>query len=166
MLSTSQSLDHMPVRRPPGMPPNSAYAVRRVKDRVAYPHICPHCCCSVALVNNRVIYGRPYGDWPWAYLCSNRACGASVGTHPQTDFPLGTLATAVLREARKRAKNVFNPLWETGLMSRSEAYAALAQELGLGVQACHFGWFDAEQCRRASEAAGALWTRLTVARGA
>lgn len=154
------ALDSMMHSRPANMPLNDPRAVGRVRDVVPCPRVCPHCCCKVDLVNNSGVYGRSYGDWPWLYLCSNRACGAYVGTHPQTDLPLGTLATARTREARKRAKALFNALWEAGPLTRAEAYSRLAAEMGVDVSVCHFGWFDVEQCRRASEASRRLHASL------
>jgi hypothetical protein len=131
----------------------SKRATARVLNPLPAPTICPHCGGEVRIVNNSAIYhGRSYGEWPWAYACVNRACFAYVGMHPFTAIPLGTLATAEIREARKRAKNLFNPLWETGKarrMSRTQAYTKLADALGIPVGECHFGWFDVNQCNAA-----------------
>lgn len=131
----------------PTMPPISAAAVARVKESLPAPTTCPHCAAAVKVVNNAEIYGKPYGDWPWAYLCTG--CRAYVGMHPQTDIPLGTLATAAIRDARKRAKNLFNPLWQGGPMKRGQAYAWLARAMGIPKETCHFGWFDVQQCEKA-----------------
>lgn len=98
-------------------------------------------------MRNAEIYGRDYGEWPWAFLC--RGCRAYVGMHPFTGIPLGTLADAATREARKKAKAAFNPLWGSGGMSRSEAYAWMAKQLGIErTEECHIGWFDVAQCNR------------------
>jgi hypothetical protein len=123
----------------------SRKATARVTNPLPVPTACPNCNGPVRLVENRVIYGRNYGEWPWAYDC--RPCDAYVGLHPFTAIPLGTLATAPVREARKRAKAAFNPLWERGAMTRTQAYAWLAEQLGIAdVDACHIGWFDVAQC--------------------
>lgn len=131
----------------------SRRATARVGNPLPAPTTCPHCSASVAIVNNSAIYhGFSYGEWPWAYACTNRACFAYVGMHPFTAIPLGTLATAEIREARKRAKKLFNPLWETGSarrMTRAEAYTKLAAALGIPVAECHFGWFTVDQCNAA-----------------
>ena len=131
------------------LPRFSAKAARKVKDKVPVPEHCPHCSSPVRFACNEVVYGQPYGDWPWLYLCENPVCRAYVGTHPQTNIPLGTLATADLRAARKSAKEVFNGLWQTGRMTRSEAYGWLAARMNIPVAACHFGWFDEAQCAQA-----------------
>lgn len=137
-----------PTVREPKTPWNpSRKAVKRVRSPLPAPTACPNCGAAVELVGNEKVYGRPYGEWPWTFRCVNDACDSYVGLHPFTGIPLGTLANAEMRDARKRAKAVFNPLWEEGDMSRSEAYAWLAGELGIAnVEECHIGWFGVERC--------------------
>lgn len=102
------------------------------------------------LVGNDEIYGIPYGDWPYANVCSDRdGCDSYVGLHPYTTIPLGTLANATIREARKKVKAVFNPVWQSGRMSRGEAYAQLPKLMGIEQHECHFGWFTVERCSHA-----------------
>lgn len=145
----------------------SRRATARVKDALPAPTICPHCGGEVKLVSNAAIYGREFGEWPWAFLCGG--CRAYVGLHPFTGIPLGTLATAPMREARQRAKAAFNPLWQSGRMSRTDAYAWLAKEMGIPAAECHIGMFDVAQCELvqklsapgviASEAPSIQWER-------
>lgn len=123
----------------------SRRAVARVKNPLPVPEKCPHCGSRVWIGPNSRIYGRPYGDWPWALMCTG--CDSYVGLHPFTGIPLGTLATPEIRRARKAAKEVFNPLWQRGAMTRDQAYAWLASALGIAdVEQCHIGWFDVAQC--------------------
>ena len=134
----------------PQSPSRSATA--RVKNPLPAPTECPCCGSTVELVNNSEIYGRSYGEWPWAYKCVNDDCDSYVGLHPFTGIPLGTLANSETREARKAAKSAFNPLWQKGGMSRSTAYAWLADKLGIAnANTCHIGWFDVENCIRVVE---------------
>lgn len=135
----------------------SLEAIRRVKDSLPAPTTCDFCQGEVAIAHHNDIFGRTYGDWPWAYACQN--CDARVGIHPQTNIPLGTLADHELREARKRAKAPFQLLHEAGHISRSEAYQALADELGIAVNTCHFGWFTLKQCELAEAAAQEIYHR-------
>ncbi len=128
----------------------SRRAIARVKDPLPVPT--EHDACGggdVELVGNEKIYGRPFGEWPWAYRCTK--CGAYVGLHPFTAIPLGTLADAATREARTRAKAAFNPLWRSKSMRRSEAYEWLAGKLGIALPQCHIGWFDIVMCHRVLE---------------
>lgn len=127
----------------------SRTATARVTNPLPQPTTCHYCSGKVSIVNNDKIYGSSYGEWPWAFLCDG--CGAYVGLHPFTSIPLGTLADAPTREARKRAKDAFNPLWRTRLMTRREAYAWLAKMLGINVDECHIGWFDEATCKRVVE---------------
>ncbi|WP_080416055.1 zinc-finger-containing protein [Burkholderia ubonensis] len=129
----------------------SKSAERRVKDRLPIPTTCPHCSGAVKFASNAAVYGRTYGEWPWMYLCQNLSCRAYVGTHPHTNIPLGTLATAAIRDARKKAKDQFNALWQGGQMTRTAAYSWLAARMSIPVAACHFGWFDEAQCSRAMQ---------------
>ena len=125
----------------------SARAVKRVKNPLPSPDQCNRCgSTSVALVSNCEIYGKEYGEWPWLFLCME--CRSYVGLHPFTGIPLGTLADAETRDARMKAKAAFSPMWTSGDMSRSDAYAWLAARLGIQVESCHIGWFDVDECGR------------------
>lgn len=125
----------------------SRRATARVKNPLPAPTCCPYDGDTVEIVNNAEIYGREYSEWPWAFLC--RTCRAYVGLHPFTGIPLGTLADAPTREARKRAKAAFNPIWQSGAMTRTDAYVWLAQQLGIeNHEECHIGWFDIAMCDR------------------
>lgn len=127
----------------------SRRATARVKAPLPAPTHCRYCGARVSIVNNSEIYGKPHGDWPWLFLCGNRLCRAYVGLHPFTNIPLGTLADGPTREARGQAKQVFNPIWQSGHMTRTEAYQWLASQLGIGnVDECHIGYFDVAVCHR------------------
>jgi|SRR5438128_3340294 len=130
---------------PHPLPVVSRRSLRRVKDPLPIPTECPCCGGPVKLINNSEIYnGREYGDWPYAYYC--KLCDAYVGLHPGTDIPLGTLASKVLREARKSSKTSFTKLYKTYKWGREEAYHWLAEKLGIPKKECHFGWFKEYQC--------------------
>lgn len=147
MAAMQQAFDAASGVKTPWNP--SRRATARVRNALPVPTVCPNCGGDVELVSNAMIYGREYGEWPWAYRCEDDACDSYVGLHPFTGIPLGTLANAATRAARKQAKAAFNPLWEDKRMSRSEAYAWLAKSLGIEtVESCHIGWFDVETCKR------------------
>ncbi|MDC9582768.1 zinc-finger-containing protein [Xenorhabdus sp. PR6a] len=125
----------------------SRKATQRVKDVIAVPESCCHCCSKVSIANNSRIYGKEYGKWPWVYLCEG--CGAYVGMHPFTSIPLGTLATKEIREARKKSKPYFIRLQNNGKISRAEAYKWLAEQLSIEPRYCHFAMFDIVMCEKA-----------------
>ncbi|SMF96075.1 Protein of unknown function [Methylomagnum ishizawai] len=141
-----------PAKKTPWNPSRKAMA--RVSNPLPAPEQCPYCGGPVQIVNNGEIYGRVYGEWPWAYLC--RPCDAYVGMHPFTHIPLGTLADRETREARKSAKAPFEALHRSRLMDRDTAYRLLAERLGIPQAECHFGWFDPDLCARAKQAAESI----------
>lgn len=126
----------------------SRRAIARVRNPIPVPVVCSNCGSAVKLVNNKEIYGKEYGDWPWAYRCVDVECDSHVGLHPYTGIPLGTLANAATRAARSQAKRVFNPLWQEGSMTRTQAYTWLAGKLGFRVEDTHIGFFDEYTCAK------------------
>lgn len=127
----------------------SKTATAKVKNPLPIPEVCRYCDAEVKVATHIEIYGIVYGRWPFTYCCSN--CRAYVGMHPFTNIPLGTLADAETRQARAKSKNLFNPIWENGYMTRSEAYQWIANELGIPIEECHFGWFDTKTCNKVME---------------
>lgn len=126
----------------------SRKATARVTNPLPAPEFCA-CGCAVEIAHHSQVYGRAYSEWPWMYRCPN--CGSSVGMHPFTNIPLGTLADDALKKARKESKQPFEMLWQSRRMTRAQAYAALADHLGIEAGKCHFGWFDAATCARAKD---------------
>lgn len=127
-------------------------SIEKVKNPLPVPTVCPHCGGPVVLGGHADVYGgRVYGNWPYVYMCQDKKCDSYVGLHPFTNIPLGTLANKETRNARKRCKPIFENLWrfKNSPFERGEAYAWLADSLGIEVEQCHFGWFDIETCRRA-----------------
>lgn len=136
------------IAAPAPLPHISRRALKRVKNPLPIPTDCRYCGGCVELVSNSEIYnGREYGDWPYAYLCTD--CKAYVGLHPDTDIPLGTLAALQLRKDRNTAKDAFHRVKEQRGFSRSLAYQWLAGKMGIEVDVCHFGWFDQDECAKA-----------------
>jgi hypothetical protein len=119
----------------------------KVKQRV----ICDYCHRDAKLVTGVAIYPhRPDLLHLWFWHCAH--CAAYVGCHKagcngsDGTMPLGRLATAELRRAKNRAHEALDPVWQSGLLKRKQAYAALARELGISQQNCHIGMFDLRQC--------------------
>ena len=128
----------------------SVKATKRVLNVLPAPTVHDACGSPVEIAHHTQVYGKEFNDWPWMYRCT--ACDAMVGMHPFTSIPLGTLADKALRQTRMACKQPFELLWKDGgQMTRSEAYAGLAAHLGLPVEECHFGWFDAETSKRARD---------------
>lgn len=107
--------------------------------------ICPYCGRRAEYVDSEVVYGVSYG---MIYLC--RSCLAYVGVHKGTSKPLGRLANAELRRWKKEAHAAFDPIWEYGRFKRrrNDAYAWLAEKMGLPPEDTHIGMFDVSECKR------------------
>lgn len=138
------------IEAPEPLPFVSRRALQKVRHYLKPITECHLCGGSVALVENRAVYeGRSFGEWPYVYLCGG--CGAYVGLHSKTDLPLGYLATASDREARRAAKIPFATLVRC-FGDRSKAYKWLANELSIEPLVCHFSMFDEDEAIRAFNA--------------
>lgn len=112
---------------------------------------CPYCGSNAKCVNGSAVYPhrkdlRSKQFW----VCE--PCDARVGCHKNGKTPLGRLANAELRAAKMRAHTAFDRLWRHGSLSRSEAYAWLAETLSIPRKDCHIGGFDVAACQRIVEA--------------
>ncbi len=105
---------------------------------------CQYCNQKANLVDSSVIYGKSYG---LIYLC--KPCDAYVGVHKGTTKPLGILANAELREWKKKAHSIFDPIWKNGKYTRKEAYRILADKLG--EKEVHIGESDIDKCKKIIE---------------
>ncbi len=124
---------------------------RRDQKPMSNP-VCPYCESTSELVTGKRIYPHRLDlAKKRFYLCED--CDAYVGCHPKSTRPLGRLANAELRQWKMKAHAAFDPLWKRGPMTRSEAYAWLAEELGIPAEECHIGLFDVETCCRVVDAA-------------
>lgn len=125
------------------------------------PTKCRFCHSDVEYTSHAKIYGgRTFSDWPYIYLCTNSACGASVGVHEGTTHPLGTLADKPTKDARKEAHAQFDPLWKDKLMKREEAYSWLAKKLDIERWRCHISWFDEDLALKVAVLAAEKYLQL------
>lgn len=112
-------------------------------DRVT----CQYCNLTAAKVHGIDIYPhRPDLQSKVFYLC--KGCDAYVGCHPGTSIPLGILANAELRQAKRDAHLAFDRLWKEGRITRSKAYIVLARLMMRNPKNTHIGMMSVEQCRR------------------
>jgi hypothetical protein len=114
--------------------------------------MCQYCGNQAKLVGGDVIYPhRPDLRRKKFYYCDAGHDAAYVGVHPGTKQPLGTLADSVTRYWRSRAHAAFDPVWRTGKLTRSDAYAILASAMGISKSDCHIGHFGYSQCKQVIE---------------
>ena len=115
-----------------------------------HPRRCNICGGEVIFTSNAKIYGREYGSGK-CYLCTR--CGAYVGTHePRPTEALGILADEKMRALKMEAHDLFDQLWlnkKDRRSARQQAYAWLADQMGISREMCHFGYFDNAQLKTA-----------------
>jgi len=112
--------------------------------------ICPYCNAQTEFIDSSFVYGKSYGN---IYIC--KPCDAYVGVHKGTNTALGRLANASLRNAKKKAHEAFDPLWQRKMqkgfskkIARSLAYKWLSETLKIVEEECHIGMFNEQQCEQ------------------
>lgn len=115
--------------------------------------VCPYCGEDAEfLESSAVLYGgQNYGP---AWRCA--PCSAWVGCHKGTNRPLGRLANAELRKAKRAAHDAFDALWRgkmrrhrgTQKQARAAASAWLAEQIKIEAKDCRIGMMDVVDCRR------------------
>lgn len=93
----------------------------------------------------------PYGDF---FGCSRWPACDGKATLDQEGNP-GVPSDQATRDARKRAHVAFDPLWESGTMSRWDAYRWFRVVLGLSAEAAHIGRLNVDQCVALEQACAA-----------
>lgn len=114
----------------------------RQEKQILKGEICPYCKVKSEKANSKEVYhGKDYGD---IFIC--RPCKAYVGVHKDNGKPLGRLANAELRKAKREAHRYFDNIWKLKYKDRKKAYAWLSESIGVEKEFCHIGMFDIEQC--------------------
>lgn len=82
-----------------------------------------------------------------AYVCCNYpACNSFVKAHPGTLKPMGTLAGPELRQLRYEAHLQFDRLFQSGLMTKDEAYDWLSYIIQAPKSRAHIGYLGEYYC--------------------
>ena len=85
----------------------------------------------------------------YIYECTE--CGATVGTMPKNPkLAMGTLADFYTRKKRREVHLLFDRFWK-GNLTRKKNYTKLAEEMGIPVEDCHFGYMNLEQLTQAEQ---------------
>jgi len=113
--------------------------MKKNKKQAKIPEHCPDCGAPVELRSADGIYkSNPNGTM--LYVCRNYPkCDNYVRTHPGTILPVGTLANARLRKLRNEAHYYFNQLYESGALSKDEAYNLLTNIVQAPRSKAHIG---------------------------
>lgn len=111
--------------------------------------ICPHCNKTAILTDISTIKPERSGQ---IYLCE--MCGAFCYTHENTNIPLGVPGNELERNYRSAVHKLFDIYWKENDMSRDEAYAWLAGNIGIFKKDCHIGRFDIFSCKQVLKVIG------------
>lgn len=117
---------------------------------------CPYCGKAAELRKSADVYPCAAQDYGMFWVCPGD-CDAYVGCHSNSKShkPLGRLANAELRGWKKRAHNVFDPLWleshdDYQGFSRQGAYDWLAAQMGR-TKTVHIGFCGVAECKQIVE---------------
>ena len=113
-----------------------------------HPTVCNLCGGKVIYTSNKNIYGKKQGSG-FCYLCTQ--CGAHVGPHvPHPKEAYGVLADSEMRLLKSKCHEMFDKRWigHTQKRRRRE-YQWLADQMGIPLDECHFGYFTKEQLLKA-----------------
>lgn len=124
----------------------AALPVGRRPTLIEIDALCIECGKTAQLVGGARIYPhRPDLFTKSYYLCE---CGAYCGCHPKSVVPLGYPCGPSTRKARSAAHAAFDPIWKSKLLSRSAAYAWLANVTGISPEKCHIGMMTQTQAEQ------------------
>lgn len=113
--------------------------------------LCPYCGGEMKLRDATYVYTTTpkAREWGNMWVCENYPkCDVYVGCHQGTTLPKGRPANPRLRTLKKEAHKQFDPIWQSGLLSRKEAYNWLASQMEMTLDECHIGMFDVSQCQK------------------
>ncbi len=109
---------------------------------------CPYCGSPVIYRSADGIY-RNNDKNAMLYVCSRYPeCDAYVRVHPGTSIPMGSLADQKLRTLRRTAHRAFDRLYQSGRMSRQDAYRWLADLMCVPLSQAHIGYLGEYYCRQ------------------
>lgn len=121
----------------------------RKKNQKQPPVYCPYCHGRAVLRPASYVYGDRAKDDETLCVCKNYPeCDSYVRVHAGTNKPMGTLANRELRNARHRAHQLFDQIWKTGIMSRSQAYQWMRYKFGLSAAQGHIAKFSDYYCEQ------------------
>ena len=110
--------------------------------------LCDYCSNPAVLTTGDKLYpNRP--DLAHLKFWECVPCGAYVGCHKHSKLnkPLGRLADKELRMWKQNAHALFDPIWKSGEMKRTDAYTWLSKHMGIEYHSTHIGMFDVKQCK-------------------
>ncbi len=108
---------------------------------------CPYCGAKATLHPASYVHGAGAVRGRKLYVCDRYpVCDSYVAAHQKTGLPMGKLANGDLRHKRIVAHRAFNWMWESGLMTRPQAYKWMQAKLGLSKEQAHIANFGDYYC--------------------
>ena len=126
---------------------------------------CPYCGSTVIFRSADGIY-KDNSKGAMLYVCKRYPeCDAYVSVHEGTRVPMGIMADGKLRKLRIEAHREFDKLFESGLMSRREAYEWLAHMTQSPMGKAHIGYLGEYYCQAVINESRKLYEGLTKSYG-
>lgn len=120
---------------------------------------CPYCGSPVIYRSADGIY-HDNSKGAMLYVCSHYPeCDAYVRVHAGTNIPVGTLANHELRTLRRTAHHYFDQLYQSGMMSKQDAYQWLADLICAPLSEAHIGYLGEYYCKQVIEESRKLLER-------
>lgn len=111
---------------------------------------CPLCNKTGELVKGLDVYPHRTDLSKKSFYRCPEHTNVFVGCHPDTNNPMGYMATPKLRTLRSKVHKLFDPIWkEKRLESRTKAYQWFAKEMQLPLKITHVAMFNEQQCHKA-----------------
>lgn len=105
-------------------------------------------CGSPAVLRDASVVCRTHRQGAMAYVCANYPkCDSYVMASPDANLPLGSLAGPALRKLRREAHTEFNRLYQSGLMTKKEAYRWLSYMVQAPMEHAHIGHLGDYYCK-------------------
>ena len=112
---------------------------------------CPYCGSPVVYRSADGIY-RDNSKGTMLYVCSRYPeCDSYVRAHTGTNIPVGSMANHELRTLRRTAHHYFDQLYESGYMSKQDAYQWLADLIVAPLSEAHIGYLGEYYCKQVIE---------------
>lgn len=125
---------------------------------------CPYCGSTVVLRSADGIYRDNSKDIK-LYVCTNYPeCDAYVRVHAGTNIPVGSLANHELRTLRRTAHHYFDQLYQSGYMTKQDAYQWLADLISAPLSEAHIGHLGEYYCKHVIEESQKLLDKASKVR--
>ena len=120
---------------------------------------CPYCGGTVQYRSADGIY-QENSRGTMLYVCSHYPeCDAYVRVHAGTKIPVGSMANHELRALRRSAHHYFDQLYQSGCMSKQDAYLWLADLIAAPLSQAHIGYLGEYYCKLVIEESKKLLAR-------